>query len=166
MKPLFFITILFASCSTSQSLETRVKAYMKDSVVIGFNDPKSYEWVGMTVDTFMRKKFATELVEKATKDLEKHQLQLKEQENTTSSDIKNGFSNELIEADKSIEKTMRQLVSLDSETIATNSKYMSMPDSLFSQEINIKFRGKNKMGALVLDNIKLRLEGNKFTVVE
>lgn len=166
MRKLIFI-FLFAACNTATpSLESKVKDYMKDSVVSKLDDPKSYEWASMTVDTVMRRKFSMEKVEKATNDLKTYQLKLKIQQANTNSDISNGSSNGLIEADRNIEKSLSQLISIDSEIISTHSKFITSPDTLLYHEINVKFRAKNKMGALILDNLKLRLEGDKFSIIQ
>lgn len=50
----FIFAILLAACSTQQSsnnMEEKVHQYMKDSVVPTFNDPASYQFVKMDIDS-------------------------------------------------------------------------------------------------------------------
>jgi len=57
MKYLIILSIILISCNNSKTLEDRVKNYMKDSVVTGFDDPKSYELVSIKIDTFKVKDY-------------------------------------------------------------------------------------------------------------
>lgn len=61
--PSFFILLLVTllACSTNQSIETKVKKYMKDSIVSTFNDPSSYEFVSMNIDTFKLKDYISNI---------------------------------------------------------------------------------------------------------
>lgn len=58
---LLFALLVLMACSTNQSMETRVKKYMKDSVASTFKDPSSYEYVSMTIDTFKLKDYIAEI---------------------------------------------------------------------------------------------------------
>ena len=70
MKKLIFV-LLIASCSNApKTLESRVKDYMKDSVVTSFNDPKSYEWVSMDKpDSIFIHAIAKEYLDKDSSDI-------------------------------------------------------------------------------------------------
>lgn len=57
MKYLIILSIILISCNNSKTLEDRVKNYMNDSVVTGFDDPKSYELVSIKIDTFKVKDY-------------------------------------------------------------------------------------------------------------
>ena len=52
MKKVLLVSMFFVGCaSKKENLETKVKSYMVTSYVPSMNDPKSYEFVSMEVDT-------------------------------------------------------------------------------------------------------------------
>ncbi|MDE3252509.1 MAG: hypothetical protein KGO92_06855 [Bacteroidota bacterium] len=109
----------FLSCSSKPNIETRVKKFMKDSVVNTFNDPSSYEFVSMTVDTFKLKDYISN-------------TRLIYGDTTHFDSIK--AKNELARA-----------AELEKRNI----------DSIINYQIKVKYRGKNAMGALTLNEINL-----------
>ena len=122
MKYLLTVLITFTlSCHNPPTLETRVKEYMKDSVVPRFNDPSTYEYVSMEVDTFRGRNYVQNIRE--------------------------------IYKDTTLGKEYFDMHNREADSLSLNSKYM---DSIFHIEVKVNFRGKNKMGALILDNINLR----------
>ncbi|MFP5041910.1 hypothetical protein [Parasediminibacterium sp. JCM 36343] len=48
---LFVFCLILISCS-SNSLEDRAKKFMKDSIVVNFKDPSSYQLISLKIDTF------------------------------------------------------------------------------------------------------------------
>jgi hypothetical protein len=114
----YLLTLLIAgalSCNDGAndfSIESRVKHYMTDSIVPRFNDPKSYEFVSMEVDTFKGSDYVKRLSSSTTESIKK-----------------------------------------EADSLASQRGFM---DSVLHVKINVSYRGKNKMGALILDQIKLR----------
>ena len=134
MKKIIVI-LLAVSCSTSQSLETRAKNYMKDSVVNGFNDPKSYEFVSIKTDTILRPEYDTAKVE------ENYNAEIK-------------MIAESIGDYKPKEKyydSLRALLRADKKD----------PKEICELVFNVDFRSKNIMDAIELNHYQLVL--NKFT---
>jgi hypothetical protein len=141
MKKLIII-LLIASCSTAPSLEKRVQAFMKDSIVPTFNDPKSYEWVSMETDTLTRDKYDTLLVRKnleaSIKSLEQGGSGWQERTNLYDS--------------------LRAIIRSDKGN----------PKDIMLYSISVKCRAKNAMGGLILNTIKLELDpiSNKLTAIQ
>jgi len=52
---LAFASYLFVGCKNETSLKDKAEKFVKDSVLISFNDPKSFELVSTTIDTFQTK---------------------------------------------------------------------------------------------------------------
>lgn len=50
-----FSASLFIGCKNETSLKDKAEKFVKDSVLISFNDPKSFELVSTTIDTFKTK---------------------------------------------------------------------------------------------------------------
>jgi hypothetical protein len=48
---LILAVLIISGCGSKSTFESRVKKFMVDSVVVNFNDPKSYEFVSMSIDT-------------------------------------------------------------------------------------------------------------------
>jgi hypothetical protein len=133
------LAIVAFSCSQKKTLESRVKQYMKDTVVANFNDPSSYQFVSMAIDTMSEKKsYEIELQWKGEYlENDKHRLDsvLKEKD-----DIMAGILRDRIAADQ------KELDSLKANPIKDRQWYL----------INVKCRAKNKMGALILNNMKFK----------
>lgn len=53
MKKVLFAALVLASCNANktENVEAKVKAFMQKEYVPNINDPKSYEYVSMTLDT-------------------------------------------------------------------------------------------------------------------
>ena len=141
MKAILAIALfaIVLSCNTNPNLETRVKNFMKDSVVTGFNDPKSYEFVSMKIDTLTRANYDTLLVSENLK------AEIKAVE-------EGGRWEEKIKVYDSLTNIIRADKGDSLEVI----KYL----------INVSFRSKNLMGALQLNDYKLGLttKDNKLVV--
>ena len=120
---------------------------MKDSVVVDFNDPKSYEYVSMSFDTLRGKNFHSLNVDIYTSDITsiyKNQTKtITENPDFSSSEIETILK----PGDILIEEFKRQRDSIRRNPIK--------PDSILQININVKCRVKNKMGALILDEIRL-----------
>lgn len=97
---------------------------MKDSVVPTFNDPSSYEFVSMEIDTLKGGDYIKNL------------RQLYKIEDTT------------IMSKETILTNIKEADSLD--------KLATYKDSIFHININIKCRGKNKFGGLILNDVKFK----------
>jgi hypothetical protein len=138
MKYLLTVMLFSAlfACNNDPNVEAMTKAYMKDSIVSTFNDPHSYEFVSMKVDTLMAGEYASRL-----------------QEGLNSEDT-SSLGKEFFERDN------RKIAALKS-----NPNYK---DSILHLNINVKYRGKNKMGALILDNVNLVYlpKENRITTLE
>ena len=50
-----FSASLFIGCKNETSLKDKAEKFVKDSILISFNDPKSFELVSTTIDTFKTK---------------------------------------------------------------------------------------------------------------
>ena len=125
MKKLFILAlpILAIACSDHTSVEDRFKAYMKDTMTKSFDDPSSYQFVSIHIDTFRGKDYI---------------------ENTRAF-YKRGDT--ILHTAQNIEDKLAEVDSL--------SKIPGYGDSIWNYQAELQFRGKNKMGALILDKINL-----------
>lgn len=97
---------------------------MQDSVVPRFNDPASYQFVSLKVDTFTGADYL--------KNLKRYYI------DTDTSLFSNGVYEE------------------KQKEISHLSSIPRYPDSILHLNIEVEYRGKNKMGALILDKSELR----------
>jgi len=139
MKKLLLL-ILIVSCNTKSDLQTRAKNYMKDSVVTGFDEPGSYEFVSIKTDTINRAKYDTALVEA-----------------------------NIEESIKEIGKSVNHYNEIDHlyDSLRTEIRKNKKDSNEICQYIfNIDFRSKNLMGALALNHyqIVLNTADNKMKV--
>jgi hypothetical protein len=120
---LVVLTVFLTACNNKADIAERFKLYMKDTVVKGFNDPSSYEFVSIKIDTFRGKDYI---------------------ENTRSL-YKRGDT--ILHTAQRIEEKLSEADSL--------GKIPGYSDSVWNYQAELSFRGKNKMGALVLDKVNL-----------
>ncbi len=125
MKYFIILSIILISCSNSVTFESRVKNYMKDSVAVNLDDPKSYEFVSAKIDTFKVKDY-----------------------------IKNLSTPPIFD-------------SVRNNNILDSLSKLS-PEQIIHIEVEVKARAKNKLGALVMNTLNLRLDptSNKFYLPE
>ncbi len=175
MKKVIYILIAFAifSCNSNSSLETRVKNFMKDSVVTGFDDPKSYEWVSMDKpDSVFIHSIAEDRIKKYEKDNERLNLDIRlnkiELESEIAKSTGTATDKEIINGLLSIDSLNRHTIGINKNNIDLYKGYLSRPDSLISINIAINCRAKNKLGALIMNTINLKLDpsNNKLEVID
>lgn len=118
---LLAFSCLFIACSTPPSMENTVKKYMTDSVVPRFNDPSSYQFVSMKVDTFTGKDYIH--------------------------NIRALYVDTLLFSKDKIAEEQAEATSLE--------KRPGYSDSVIDLEVTVDYRGKNKLGALILDHLNL-----------
>lgn len=141
MKYLYLILVIAVwSCNSKENrkaiIEDRAKRYMEDSVVPRFNDPTSYQFVSLKVDTL------------------------------TGADYLKNLKRIYIDTDTSL---LGSVVYFEKQKeISQLSAIPGYTDSILLLNIEIKYRGKNKMGALILDETHLRYfpKENKITEAE
>lgn len=139
--------VVIISCSSKQNLQSRVQQYMKDTVVANFNDPASYQFVSMDVDTIKGSDYDRELMDQYTSELDKTKDQLRQL------DFETDTTDQYI-----VREPLTKLVKLRSESIDLVKSHPTKADSIVRYDINVKCRGKNKMGALILNNVKLQYQ--------
>ena len=125
-----FAASFFIGCKNEPSLKDKAEKFVKDSVLTSFNDPKSFELVSITIDTFK------------TKDA-----------------LKNTLDFLKYASDK--EDSAKQLKKIDSLKLVNQN-------DILNYQFTISYRAKNKMGALILDNMLLYYyqDQNKFEVIK
>lgn len=120
-----FASSLFAcnkkTTNSSVDLDARVKQYMKDTLVKQMNDPASYEFVSMTVDT-NKGEDQIALLQEFTKD-------------------------SAVLSAKDMQDYKTQIADLQSR--------QGYSDSILRYYIDVSFRGKNAMGAKVVNSKRL-----------
>lgn len=125
--------LLYCTSNKQPDIEARAKQFMQDSVVPLFNDPASYQFVSLKVDTF------------------------------TGSDYLKNLHRLYIDTDTSI-----LLAGQYQEKKSEIAKLSSVPgyaDSVLHLNIEIEYRGKNKLGGLVLDRAELRYLPNADKII-
>lgn len=140
MKYLLTLMVVCAlSCSSTNNqadIESRAKQYMMDTVVPRFNDPASYQFVSLKVDTL------------------------------TGADYLKNLKRSYIDTDTSLLGT-----AVYNEKLKEISDLSAIPgyaDSVLLLNIEVEYRGKNKMGALILDKTDLRYfpKEDRLTLVQ
>lgn len=157
---LFAVAVfLFVRCSNEATLNERAEKFVKDSVLPSFNDPKSFEFVSIKPDSvsnhlyILQKKgeYLDELKIQNNK-LKSNRLQMisDKMESTGTS-----VDKQILDAGQLIDSNIHKTISLINESIDRCDKQLLIPDSLHHINIEVSYRAKNKMGALVLDNMLL-----------
>jgi hypothetical protein len=133
------LAIIAFSCSQKKTLESRVQAYIKDTVLQNFNDPSSYQFVSMSIDT-MSEKETYEFGLKWREDYLKDKQRRMDSALAVKDDIMANVLRDGIASDQ------KELDSLKANPVKDRLWYL----------INVKCRAKNKMGALILNNMKFK----------
>lgn len=153
MKKILLVIMIISACTSGQNLESRVKEYMKDSVVVNFNDPKSYEYISMQTDSVFSHKTARENIESSERAISSENLKFLGYKLELGSDT-NGLA--------SLERPHNSIVGIYNNSIKKDRIVLSQPDSVLSVNITVKCRAKNAMGALVINDVSLSLENGKL----
>ena len=125
------VALLFiAACNSGNDIASRMKSYMKDTVVARFDDPASYQFVSLRIDTFRGADFI-------------HNLRLFYDDTTL-------LSSEKREADHRLVDSLL--------------KVPGYTERILTYQGQLSFRGKNKMGALVLDSTRLFFDPEKDAI--
>ncbi len=166
VKRLLIVSVLFSSCAPSSSIEDKAKKYVTDSVLSNFNDPKSFEFVSVNADTVSSHDLSNIKLQEFETDLNRQQRKKKEILENIESDKKLGLGQTMIDADLRIDSLTTAIISSLEKDINSHKAILNKPDLLHHIEINIKYRAKNAMGALMLDNMLLFYypEINRFEV--
>lgn len=140
---------LALSCTNKKDVEARINNYIKDTTLQHFNDPSSYQLVSMDIDTVSDKK--------------RYAFDLK-------------YWAEVIATDKhrldSVKKANDNIMAaiIDTEVVDNQKRLDSLKANPAKDRtwyyVNVKCRGKNKFGALVLNNMKFRYYPDTDRVIE
>lgn len=171
MKKILFAALLFSACKNSSNVESRFKNYMKDSVVVNFNDPKSYEFVSLQLDSVYNHQLAKNKIEEISEKIKEKESDLQANAIMMKADqlASTGTKTDIdIDIEKSIEKSIKSAIEIYNDELKLYQKDLLAPDFVNQINANLKFRGKNKMGALILSTqvLKLNLSKNKIEVIE
>lgn len=138
----FVLTIL--SCNHSASIESRMKNYMTDTVLKKFNDPGSYEFVELKLDSVYNHKITSKYLYDDSLNLNHQKLMMEIESKSLDKEEKEEYL-----------KHKNNIIDLYASRIEQYKKELSEPDYIYRVNGNIKYRAKNKLGALVLGNITL-----------
>ena len=170
--PFSFAVLLFIGCgSIGLSLKEKTEKFIKDSVLTSFNDPKSFDLVSIKNDSvsnnlfIMQKKgdYLDQLKSQNSKlSLNRLQMISDKMESTGTA-----LDKQILDGGKSIDSNINKTISLINESIDRCDKQLLIPDSLHHINIKVSYRAKNKMGALVLDNMILFFypKTNNFEII-
>jgi hypothetical protein len=160
------LALLIWSCGgtikNTNSLTDQTNQYIKDSLLPSFNDPKSYELVGMTFDSVTNHRDAQFQIDKLNSDLEIKKLKLEQQKLDERTDklesTGTAGDKKILASDSNIQRLTSLQMSLINGEINEYKKTLAATDSISHVLIHVKYRGKNKMGALVLNDMTLRYD--------
>lgn len=158
-----YLIIIALSCktNTTPSIEDLTKSYMKDSVVPYFHDPNSYEFVSIEkpdsitnhyVALSEKQKYLEELQKVTDKQHDNSIVLIADKTASTGTTL----DNEIIQQGKHIDSLYKEHIALLNAQIERCDKRLLKPDSLNHLLIKVNYRGKNKMGALILDKKNLK----------
>lgn len=110
-----------SSCGRDNSAQARIKSYMRDTVVQKLDDPASYQFVSLQIDTFRGADYIRN-IRSAYRDTSLFDSDTRKKQQSAADSLQNvpGYS-----------------------------------ESILNYQSTLAFRGKNKMGALILDSIRL-----------
>jgi len=129
-----FAAFSFIGCSNNEpSLKDKAEKFVKDSILTNFNDPKSFEFVSFKIDTITGKSMDDNY-------REFHKI---------------NFSDTLKESFKDTTSFLRRDYESNKTALEHLDKFPTKSDSIINVNIAINYRAKNKMGALMLDNMLL-----------
>lgn len=151
---------IFSGCSSRPSIEQLAKRYMSDSIVSKMDDPSSYQFVSMDKPDSVSNHAV--ILKEQMQYLTDLQSESKELEANNLKRINESIDNTGTKLDKDISQGRKKIDSLINIRIASLKekdencrKQLLIPDSLNHLILGVNFRGKNKMGALILDHMNL-----------
>lgn len=164
-----FTPLLILGCGQKTSMETVVKKYMTDSVVVNFNDPKSYEFVSLAKpDSVFSHDIAKKNIEDLTIQLGGKQSELRLAKIQTDMDktesTGSAIDKDIDNGNQKVEASVNKQIDLLNESINVYKKQLAEKDFLDHIDFQVNCRAKNKMGALILNTVELRYypKDNKF----
>ena len=170
--PFAFVALLFIGCGSNElSLKQKTEKFIKDSVLTSFNDPKSFELVSIKNDSVSNHLFILQnkgdyldQLKSQNSKLSLNRLQMisDKMESTGTA-----LDKQILDGGKSIDSNINKTISIINESIERCDKQLLIPDSLHHINVEIRYRAKNKMGALALDNMLLSYypKTNNFEIV-
>lgn len=143
-------SIIIVSCSPKTDLKEATEDFIKDSIIIKFNDPKSFELVNVKFDTIKMHSMIESEIESLTDDLKikSNELEFNKKE-MEYSDIDN------INSYKEIDSLTKLTIKLLNESIKDSKIKLTKPDAIDHINTHVAYRAKNRFGALILDEMLL-----------
>ena len=142
-----FTTLALFSCSgNADSVEGKIKQYVNDSIVPKLDDPSSFQLVSIgTPDTITNRSFLQLRLGFENKNYESLQnlLQMNARDSVAGALMRDEYLKSKHDAD-SIKAGIEDI-----------KKQIAAPVQIFGYESKVTFRAKNKMGALVLNNMNV-----------
>lgn len=146
-----FVALFFIGCSNqNEGMEARFKKYMADTVTANMNDPKSYEFVSMEIDTVYNHRLMQEYLSEDSLKLVEHNLKVEADTMGLDKESKEEYL-----------KHSNGISHIYSSRDSIYKKDLSEPDYIYKITGKIKYRGKNKLGALVLNEMTLNYDPKK-----
>jgi hypothetical protein len=145
MKSIFtlFVTVLLISCSSEKddSLNKRFENYMKDSVVaLSFNDPGSYEFVSIDIDSVTNHEYARKNMK---------------EDSTKLADLNQKIILDSLDGYTDIRSNYTGSLHIYQSNIDRYRKDLSEADYVYKVNALISYRANNKLGAKILDQTML-----------
>ncbi len=151
-KTLFALsaTIIILSCSSKIDLKEITKNYIRDSILVRFNDPKSFEFVDIKFDSINSHSMIESEIESLESDLKIKNMDLElNKKNMEYSDFDD------LNSYKKIDGLTKSTIKLLKESILECETNLKKPNKLDHINTHVTYRAKNKFGALILDEMFL-----------
>lgn len=165
MKPLLlFSLIALASCNSKPSFESAVKKYVRDSVVVKFDDPSAYKYVSMDKpDSQYKHQLYQKDLDLYAKMILDGQKDLLQQRQQLAKDAAFYQSHGLSNLDSSGLKSSEAIISGYKEIVQRDRKILDEPDSVVFVMVGVNLKAKNKAGAESLSKVRLEYDVNHNT---
>lgn len=154
-----FAASLFVGCKNESSLKDKAEKFVKDSVLTTFNDPKSFELVSIKTDSVSNHLFILhekgDLLDELKTENSKLSSNRLEMISDKMESTGTALDKQILDSGKLIDSDINKTISLINKSIEFCDKHLLIPDSLHHINVEVNYRAKNKLGALILDNMLL-----------
>lgn len=143
------IAMLF-SCKNEPTIQAKTEKYIKDSLLSSFNDPLSFQLVSVDTETITSHMSAKYDIKSTLSDIDKMKSKIESNKNLFTNPDKSDIASL-----KSLDSSNKEVLAIFDKRLKECNAQLLAADSIDHINIAVKYRAKNKMGALILDEMLL-----------
>lgn len=152
MKSLLLICTIamFCSCKNEPTIQAKTEKYIKDSLLSNFNDPQSFQLVSVDTHSITSHMSAKYDIKSTMSDIDKIKSKIESNKTIFANPDKADLASL-----KSLDSSNKEVLAIFDKRLKESNAQLLAADTVDHVNITVKYRAKNKMGALILDEMVL-----------